>query len=35
MTIVVMVMSAMDPHMINGTWDGFGLVGSVGHSSVV
>jgi hypothetical protein len=21
-----MVMSGMDPHMISGTWDGFGLV---------
>jgi hypothetical protein len=25
-TIVLTVMSGMDPHMISGTWDGFGLV---------
>jgi hypothetical protein len=25
-TVVLTVMSSMDPHMINGTWDWFGLV---------
>jgi hypothetical protein len=25
-TAVLTVMSGMDPHMISGTWDGFGLV---------
>jgi hypothetical protein len=25
-TAVLTVMSDMDPHMISGTWDGFGLV---------
>jgi hypothetical protein len=25
-TVVLMVMSGMDPHMISGTWDSFGLV---------
>jgi hypothetical protein len=25
-TVVLTVMSGMDPHMISGTWDEFGLV---------
>jgi hypothetical protein len=28
--VVLTVMSGMDPHMISGTWDGFGLVWLVG-----
>jgi hypothetical protein len=34
-TAVLMVMSGMDPHMISGTWDGFGLVGLVQSSMVI
>jgi hypothetical protein len=37
---MLMVMSGIDPHMITGTWDGFGLVGFVevgllGYGSVI
>jgi hypothetical protein len=32
-TAVLMVMSGMDPHMISGTWDVFGLVDRVKYGS--
>ena len=34
-TAVLTVMRGMDPHMISGTWDGFGLVGLVKSSMVI
>jgi hypothetical protein len=33
-TVVLTVMSGMDPHMISGTWDGFWLSFWLGHVEV-
>jgi hypothetical protein len=33
-TVVLMVMSSMDPHMISETWDGFWLSLWLGHVEV-